>query len=128
MKKIYLWGLVAAVTLFVFGGCASMPPAGSGTVQASGTVDITASSFSFTPSKIQVSKPQMLDIHIKNVSHLVFNFTIKNPDGEIMRSVDLPPGRTTTVTVDLNQIGTYPFYSNRPPRAEIGLRGDIVLR
>jgi uncharacterized cupredoxin-like copper-binding protein len=75
----------------------------------------------------KVDGPGTLPLHIKNVSSMEHNFTLKNPEGEIIKSVNLPEGETVTVEIDLPRPGTYPFYCDRPFHASLGMKGVVKV-
>ena len=86
-----------------------------------------AKSFEFRPNILKVDGPGTLPLHIKNVSSMEHNFTLKNPEGEIIKSVNLPEGETVTLEIDLPRPGTYPFYCDRPFHASLGMKGVVKV-
>lgn len=90
-------------------------------------VAIEASNFNFQPNEIQLSKKGTLKLNVKNTSSATHNITIKNPRGEVIKSVDIPVGETVPVTVDLPEAGVYEFYCNKPFHAAMGMKGRIVV-
>lgn len=90
-------------------------------------VAIEASNFNFQPNEIQLSKKGTLKLNVKNTSSATHNITIKNPRGEVIKSVDIPVGETVPVTVDLPEAGVYELYCNKPFHATMGMKGRIVV-
>ncbi len=129
MKKVIRLGWVAlALGALLLGACvsqpANQPPT---TVQANGTVAMQAANYSFTPSNIQLAAPGSVTLQIANVAKGHHNFTLKDPSGVILQDVDLPPGQTVTLTVNLASAGTYTFYCNHPFHATFGMKGQIKV-
>lgn len=91
-------------------------------------IDMQASDFKFEPNNLKARRGDILEFNITNVSGTTHNFTIKNPKGEILQSADLPPHKTTSVTVTVSEAGTYHFYCDKPLHATLGMKGwlDVV--
>ena len=49
-----------------------------------------ASSFKFTPNNIKANQGDEITINITNISDAGHDFTIKDPQGQIIKHVDLP--------------------------------------
>lgn len=125
-KKILFAVLVLLAAL---AGCA-----GGGKVETAapmgadgGTIAIEASSFNFSPNEIRVGKPGPLAIQIRNVSGSRHNFTLKDPKGKTLTSVDLPPRQNVKATVELFEPGVYPFYCDKTFHSALGMNGQIIV-
>jgi plastocyanin len=90
-------------------------------------VEMKASDFKFTPNNLEARAGDRLEFRIENVSGKNHNFTIKNPRGEILRSVALPAHQTVTLTLDLPDDGTYHFYCDVDLDAALGMKGWITV-
>ena len=88
---------------------------------------IEAGSFNFSPDEIHVGKPGMLAIQIRNISGLAHNFTLKDPRGKILTSVDLVPGDNIKASVELSEPGVYPFYCDKTFHSTFGMNGKIIV-
>lgn len=86
-----------------------------------------ASSFDFKPNYIQAHQGDRIVFEIKNVSDSEHDFTIKNPRGEILKSVDLPPHATVNVPIAVDEAGTYPFYCDKPFHSSLGMKGKVEV-
>ncbi len=130
MKKmsIILTALCLGVLLLA-AACATrqplvtMEPAKGETV-----LPIRASSFKFEPNNIRAYKGDAIEFRIDNVSGTDHNFTIKDPNGHILKSVTLPSKKTTAVSVDLTEAGVYEFYCDKPFHSTFGMKGRIEVR
>jgi plastocyanin len=91
-------------------------------------IDMKASDFKFEPNNLKARRGDILEFNITNVSGTTHNFTIKDPKGEVLQSADLPPHKTTTVTVTVAEAGTYHFYCDKPLHSTLGMKGwlDVV--
>jgi plastocyanin len=113
--------------IFVIGCAAQQSPLA---LTASGRekgVLIEVKSFEFRPNIIKMDGPQTLSLNIKNVSSTEHNFTLKNPEGEIIKSVNLPEGKTVSVEIVLPRTGTYPFYCDKTFHASLGMKGAVEV-
>jgi plastocyanin len=91
-------------------------------------VQITASSFSFDPAHIVARAGSTLVLRIQNASGSVHNFTITDPGGRVLRSVDLEPRQAQQVEVALRDPGVYPFYCAKTLHPSLGMKGRIEAR
>ncbi len=89
-------------------------------------ISIEAKSYSFSPNEIRV-RPGLLAIEIKNVSASRHNFTLKDPRGKILKSVDVKPKTSVIINVELPASGTYEFDCNRTFHTTLGMKGRIVV-
>jgi plastocyanin len=90
-------------------------------------VSMTVSSFHFDPSVIQVGRTGDFIIHAHNVADSDHNLTVKEPQGRVIATVDLPAGETVSLKVDLKVPGTYEFYCDKPMHAAFGMKGEIKV-
>jgi len=124
------WNLtVSGVLLCIFMvGCAAQqtPLAVSPSEREKGVL-IEAKSFDFTPNIIKVDVPGLLVLQIRNVSSMEHNFTLKDPEGKIIKSLSLPEGKTVTTEIDLPRPGTYPFYCDKPFHSTFGMKGVVEV-
>ena len=51
----------------------------------------------------------------------------KDPKGNILASVDLPPKEVRIVKVNLTEAGTYPFYCDKFLHTSLGMKGEIEV-
>jgi plastocyanin len=86
-----------------------------------------ASNYNFEPAVIQIKGAGPLLISVENVSNTEHNITVKDPQGRILTSVDLPPNKTQTVSLDLSQTGGYEFYCDKPFHPTLGMKGRIEV-
>jgi plastocyanin len=119
--------LVLPAVLLVTVGCAGLgsPVTASSQEQGKMAIDMKANSFEFQPNNIKVPKPVALTLTIENISGTAHNITIKNPEGQVLKSADLPSEKTISVTVDLLATGKYEFYCDKPLHATLGMKGQI---
>jgi uncharacterized cupredoxin-like copper-binding protein len=121
-----MWGSVLLCTILI--GCATQqnPVAVTASERQSG-VHMEAKSFEFRPNIIKVNGPGILSLDIKNVASAEHNFTLKNPEGQIIKAVNLPAGKTVVVEIALPRPGTYPFHCDKPLHASFGVKGAIEV-
>ena len=90
-------------------------------------IHMNARSFKFKPDNLRIAKPGPVTLAVENISDIEHNFTIKNPKGQVLKSVDLPPKKKTTVTFDLPGPGKYDFYCDIDSHARLGMKGQILV-
>ncbi len=121
---LLILALIAALT-----GCATSgrvetaaPMSGGGNV-----ITIEASNYKFRPSEIRIDKPGLLAVQIHNVSGSVQNFTLQDPRGKVLKSVDVRPAGSMIINVELPQPGVYGFHTGRSFHAPLGVKGKIIV-
>lgn len=90
-------------------------------------IHLNASNFKFKPDNLRIPKPGPVTLAVENISDIEHNFTIKNPKRQVLKSVDLPPKKKTTVTFDLPEPGKYEFYCDIDSHASLGMKGQIQV-
>ncbi len=91
-------------------------------------IQMTASSYKFTPNNIEAAVGDSVILHIENTSGHTHNFTLKDPHGKVMAERDLPPESTVAVSFALREPGTYKFHCDKPFHATFGMRGQIAVK
>jgi plastocyanin len=90
-------------------------------------VSMTARSFDFEPSVIQIHRLGNLLMRVHNEADTEHNITVKDPRGMVIASTNLPPGKTVSLGVDLKAPGKYEFYCDKFLHATLGMKGEIVV-
>ena len=114
--------------LLVLSACAGLQqqvPVGS--VEGAKTITMEADSFKFTPNNIKASQGDELTIKITNVADAGHDFTIKDPKGQIIKSVDLPSMQSVEIRINLSEAGQYDFYCDKPFHSLFGMKGQIEV-
>ena len=89
------------------------------------TLVVKASSFTFEPNNIKAFSGDVILLKIENTSGSSHNFTIKDPQGNVLQSTVLPAGKTTDVEIMLPKKGMYDFYCDKPFHSAFGMKGRI---
>ena len=116
--------------LFALSSCSHLqapvkPKASEGKTKV---VEMAASSFGFDPNNIEASQGDLLVILVINRSSISHNLTIKDPQGRVIQSVELPEKQTVRVELGLALAGTYDFYCDKPLHPALGMKGQIQVR
>ncbi len=90
-------------------------------------ITIEAGSRKFSPNEIQVKEPGLLAVEIKNVAGSERNFTLKDPRGKVLKSIDVRPGGSVIFNVELLDSGAYEFQSRKTLQSSFGMKGRIVV-
>ena len=119
--------LVVLVMIAALAGCGGSPKVQSAAPMSSGgkIISIEAGSYKFSPSEIQVEKPELLAIEVKNISKSEHNFTLKDPRGKVLKSANIRPRGSIIVNVQLPEPGVYKFYCNKAFHSTFGMNGQI---
>lgn len=115
---------VAALALAACGGprrLVEVPPHQS-------EVRITSTNFSFDPAQIVARAGETLVLQIHNASRSAHNFTVADPAGTVLRSVELIPGKAVRVELPLPTAGVYPFHCAKTLHPTLGMTGRIEAR
>jgi plastocyanin len=126
-KRLVETMLLAGVLAVV--GCAGLgaPVTVKSPQQGERVVHLKVNSFKFEPNNIRVSEVGPLTLALENISDSEHNITIKNPEGQVLKSVDLPPKQTISETLDLPHPGKYEFYCAKLFHATLGMKGQIQV-
>jgi plastocyanin len=123
------WAVRAAVWLVVLimaPACASRQPLVTiSPSQGETVITMKASDFKFEPNNIRAYQGNEVLLKVENVSHKGHNFTIKDPRGNTVLSVPLPPKETVEMKFDLSETGIYEFFCDKPFHAAFGMKGRI---
>jgi plastocyanin len=115
--------------LFILAACASNQTIGKVATTGDGKMmlTMTADNFKFEPAVVKMSPGDILVLTITNISSIDHNFSIKDPNDEIMKNVDLPTKKTVTFEIHLAEAGTYEFFCDIPFHPTLGMKGRIEV-
>jgi plastocyanin len=91
------------------------------------TVTVKASDFKFEPNNILTHRGDTINFRVENVSGTKHNFTITDPSGAVLQSVDIPAGNTADVVVNFSEAGIYHFYCDRFLHSSLGMKGQVEV-
>ena len=116
-----------SATVILKGVLSSQNSEGVATGEGNNVIHLKASSFEFEPNNIRIPKPGPLTVEVENISGIEHNFTIKNPEGQVLKSFVLSPKETISETLNLTDIGNYEFYCDKTFHATLGMKGQIQV-
>jgi uncharacterized cupredoxin-like copper-binding protein len=121
--------VVALFLLAVLVGCAGKGKIETASPMGSGgsVISIEVRNHKFLPSEIRVEKPGLLALEIRNASGSQHNFTLKDPRGKVLKTVNINPAVSAIVNVELTDPGVYRFYCNKAFHSFLGMKGQIVV-
>ena len=61
------------------------------------------------------------------MSDVGHDFTMKDPQGQIIKSVDLPSKQTVEIKITLSEAGEYDFYCDKPFHSSFGMKGQVEV-
>jgi len=91
------------------------------------SVTVKASNFDFTPNHFETHQGATIVFTIENVSGSNHNFTLKDPEGKILQSVDVAPQKSVKIRAAFPRAGVYPFYCNRTFHRTMGMEGQVTV-
>lgn len=129
MRKNYLHFLIICLAiLLLLAACSGLQPQVPVSQEKGEKVSaIKADSFKFEPNNIKAYVEDVIVLKIENVSAAGHNFTLKDPRGNVVQNVDLPPKKTVEVRVTLSETGIYNFYCDKPFHPFFGMKGQIEV-
>ncbi len=125
--KMHHTGTKTFGTILLFAMLLLLPFASNAAVSDTGMLQLKASNFKFEPSTINIPKPGPITLQVENMSDHEHNITVKNPEGRIISSVNLPSKKTTPVQLDLSKPGNYSFYCDKPLHETMGMKGEFKV-
>jgi nitrite reductase (NO-forming) len=117
-----LGALAAAATL---GGCLGENP-NTPTGRPAATINVRESEMKIEPANPTIKKPGVVEFKIQNAGHVVHALEIKGPKGEV-RTQEIPAGKSTTLTANLDKPGMYRWYCPVPGHEAAGMKGTITV-
>ncbi len=90
-------------------------------------VTMEVSNFKFKPNNIKSYQGNVIVFKISNVSENNHNFTIKDPEDKMLRSVDLPPKKTVEVKIMFSKLGKYNYDCDKPLHSSFGMKGQVEV-
>ena len=129
MRNKFMMSLTMCLgLLFILSACAGLQQqVTAGSVEGEKTITMEASSFKFTPNNIKANQGDEITINITNISDAGHDFTIKDPQGQIIKRMDLPSKQSVKITIKLSEAGEYDFYCDKPFHSSFGMKGQIEV-
>lgn len=119
--------LAVSILVLLLGGCAGQQQAA---VQPTtdGSVVIKAGNFKFEPNTVVARRGDTVTFVVENTSGGSHNFSIKDPAGKVILSMDLPGASTQRAKVTFTEPGVYEIYCNKPFHPTMGMTGRIEVK
>ncbi len=109
-------------------GCSSLQPqVALSEKESQKIVELKAESFKFEPNNVKAFEGDTVLFRIENSSDSAHNFTITNPQQQILKSIALPAKNTIDISVSFAKPGVYEFYCDKPFHSSFGMKGQIEL-
>jgi len=91
------------------------------------TVSMKASNFNFEPNNILTYRGDTIKFEVENIGSSEHNFTIADPTGNVLQSVDIPAGKTVNIAVNFSETGIYHFHCDEFLHSFFGMKGQIEV-
>lgn len=125
MSKVFFKCVAIGLLL---AGCASLQPqVVLSEKEIEKVVELKAESFKFVPNNIRVFEGATIIFRIENNSDSEHNFTITNPQKQILKEVALPAKTAVDINVSFAGPGVYEFYCDKPLHASFGMKGQVEV-
>ena len=123
-KVLVVW----TVMVMLLQGCASLQPqVVLSDKESEKVVEMKAGSFKFEPNNIRAFQGDTVLFRIENSSDSTHNFTITNPQQQILKSVALPAKKAVDINVSFAEPGVYEFYCDKPLHSSFGMKGQVEV-
>ena len=117
-----------AVTVLLLAVCTSLQPqVALSEDESEKVVELKADSFKFEPNNVKISEGETVLFRVENISNSTHNFTIKDPQKEILKSEALPAKKTVDIKVSFAEPGVYEFYCSKPFHSSFGMKGQVEV-
>jgi plastocyanin len=91
------------------------------------TVQMKASNFKFEPNNILTYRGDRINFEVENVSGTEHNFTITDPQGDVLQSVDIAAGKKVAIGVTFSEAGIYHFHCDEFLHSLFGMKGQVEV-
>ena len=119
--------VVSALTLF-FSACAGLQKQVTvDHTERERTVMMKAGNFKFEPNNILTYRGDTINFEVENVSDAEHNFTVTDPEGDVLQSVDIPAGKKVNIAVTFSEDGIYHFHCNEFLHSFLGMKGRVEV-
>jgi uncharacterized cupredoxin-like copper-binding protein len=131
MRRLAVFAPFVAAALLAGCGQASSTSSSSAPAAASpsssGTqVSLTESEFKITPASPTVAQAGKVTINVKNTGQFTHALAVQTPSG-VVKTGDIPPGASATLTVDAAKAGSYVFYCPLHNHRQQGMQGTLAV-
>jgi len=97
------------------------------TVDAGGTLEVTAHEYAFDPDRVVVEGAGALTIELANDGDLAHNIRVRRNGEEIGGTPSFPAGRTESARLRLSR-GSYELLCTVGDHAELGMKGELEVK
>jgi plastocyanin len=97
------------------------------TVDAGGTVKVTAREYAFDPDRVVVTGGGPLTIELENDGDLAHNIRVLGDGEEVGGTSSFPSGRTESATLRLRP-GKYELLCTVGDHADLGMKGELEVK
>ncbi len=94
--------------------------------RASARLSLTETEFRITPSTPAVARTGTIAIAVHNRGKIVHALAIEAPGG-IVRTADIPPGGSATLTLHVTRAGRYAFFCPIDGHIRLGMHGVLIV-
>ena len=128
MKTMFKVLIIWAAMVVLIAGCFSLQPqVALSEKESKKVVELKAESFKFEPNNIRAFEGDTILFRIENSSDSAHNFTITNPQQQILKSVALPAKKEVDINVSFAESGVYEFYCDKPLHSSFGMKGQVEV-
>jgi len=128
MKDVFRSLALVSIFALLFSACAALQRQVTvDHTKKERTVTMKASNFKFEPNNIFTYRGDTINFELENVSGSEHNFTMTDPAGGVLQSVDIPAGKTAAIAVTFSEAGIYHFHCDEFLHSFFGMKGQVEV-
>lgn len=128
MSRRTLHIMAAVVSAFILSSCVQLQaPVTLDRDNKEYTLAVKIHNYRFEPNNIVTHDGNTILFKLENVTISEHNFTLTDPDGAVIRDVNIPRDKTEEIKINFPRAGIYHFYCNEPLHSSLGMKGQIEV-
>lgn len=129
MNRLLKAAVFVLLAILVGAGCTHTRSLGPAYIYraSSQPIEVELRNFSFSPDHLAVLQNRSRDLRLINSADRRHNFTLLDPENNVILSKNLGPKEFTALNLELLRPGNYLFYCNRFLHRYRGMEGMLMI-